>query len=105
MSAEKLITSIKAQAETHCFDPLARARYEVELLQGVLRTELAPRTATQVAEREGLKSRALELLTILFDRDCRIYAHELTIPMHSHRDAVRTLMAARDLINQAKAGS
>ena len=40
----------------------------------------------------------LELLDLLFDRDCRVYAHELTIPMRTHADSVKALYSARALL-------
>lgn len=89
MNADKLIASIKAQAETHAFDPLARSQYEVDLLRGALR-------------RAHAAAQALELM---LSRDVTIYAHEITIPMHSHADAVRTLIEARAACEQAKVGS
>lgn len=89
MNADKLIASIKAQAETHCFDPLARAQYQVELLQGALRRAVP----------------AVEMLDVLLSRDVAIYAHEITIPLHSHADAMRMLAEARALAKHAKEGT
>lgn len=51
------------------------------------------------------QQRCVDLLSILFDRDCRIYAHELTIPMHTHRDAVKVLIDARALLHELREGS
>lgn len=47
----------------------------------------------------------LEMLELMFERDCRIYAHELTIPMRTHGDAVKLLVEARSLIQEARGGS
>ncbi|HNU11726.1 MAG TPA: hypothetical protein PKJ45_10270 [Rubrivivax sp.] len=46
--------------------------------------------------------RMVELLELLFNRDCRVYAHELTIPLHTHRDAVRALFEARELLQDLR---
>lgn len=48
--------------------------------------------------------RMVELLELLFDRDCRVYAHELTIPMRTHGDAVKALMNARELLQNVRQG-
>lgn len=58
--------------------------------------------ASKVAEITSLQARAMELLKMLFDRDCAIYAHEITIPMHSHADACRLLLAVRELLASAE---
>lgn len=63
---------------------------------------LVTRTASEAAETEALPRRALELLTLLFDRDCQVYAHEITIPMRTHAEAVRSLFAVRELLTSAK---
>lgn len=48
--------------------------------------------------------RMVALLELLFDRDCRVYAHELTIPMLRHRDAVKALFDARELLQDLRQG-
>jgi len=63
---------------------------------------LAPRTAKEVAEIEALPRRALDLLTLLFDRDCQVYAHEITIPMRTHSEAYAALRSVRELLAKAK---
>lgn len=49
--------------------------------------------------------RLLALLELMFERDCRVYAHELTIPMRTHADAAALLVKARALIREAREGS
>ncbi len=46
--------------------------------------------------------RMVALFELLFDRDCRVYAHELTIPMLTHRDAVKALFDARELLRDLR---
>ena len=52
-----------------------------------------------------LAGRMAAMLELLFDRDCRIYAHELTIPMLTHRDAVKVLIEARALLHELREGA
>lgn len=50
----------------------------------------------------ALLPRMTALLELLFDRDCQIYAHEITIPMRTHSDAVKTLIEARFLLHKLR---
>ena len=52
-----------------------------------------------------LVPRMVALLELLFERDCRVYAHELTIPMLTHRDAVKALFEARELLQDLRKGA
>lgn len=61
-----------------------------------------PHTAAEVAEIAYIQGRAIELLRILFDRDCQIYAHEITVPMRSHADACAALRSVRELLARAE---
>lgn len=56
------------------------------------------------ARRIALLPRMAELLELLFDRDCQIYAHEITIPMRTHSDAVKVLIEARALLHELREG-
>lgn len=61
-----------------------------------------PRTTDEVAEIAYIQGRAIELLRILFSRDCQIYAHEITVPMYSHADACAALRDVRELLARAE---
>jgi len=57
------------------------------------------------AQPIGTLPRVVALLELLFERDCRIYAHELTIPMRTHGDAVKALCDARELLRDLRNGA
>lgn len=46
--------------------------------------------------------RLVALLELLFDRNCQIYAHEITIPMRTHGDAVAALIEARAVLHSVR---
>lgn len=57
--------------------------------------------AEQTARLQQLAPRMLAMLELIFERDCRVYANELTIPMHTHTDAVKVLIDGRALLREA----
>lgn len=61
-----------------------------------------PRVAKKAAQGAEVRDRALELLRLLFDRDCAVYAHEITVPMRSHADACAALRSVRELLARAE---
>lgn len=64
-----------------------------------LRSEAEARANAQAIQH---LPRVVEVLELLFSRDCRVYAHELTIPMRTHADAVKALYEARALLVDLK---
>ena len=64
-----------------------------------LRSEAEARANAQAIKQ---LPRVVELLELLFERDCRVYAHELTIPLHSRKDAMKALADARALLVDLK---
>lgn len=64
--------------------------------------ERAAEEAMANARQFAVAPRLLAVLELLFDRDCQIYAHEITIPMRSHADATKALFLVRRLLAEAK---
>jgi hypothetical protein len=58
--------------------------------------------AAEIVRRLNAHDELVAILWTLIDRNATIYAHEITLPMASHRAAIRVLREARAVLVKAR---